>query len=300
MTPTPTTRPPTHKPTGHLTRLTLALVPALTAATVLGAPPASAATDDGGSGTATRESAIVTHPERDTMGSTILAHEGRGAGEDRSAGRVRPLVTRTRGLDVSHWQGNIDWDGVHADGGRFAYAKATEGTSYRDPKFADNYLGAYYAGLKHGAYHFALPNVSSGARQANYFADHGGGWSPDGMTLPGTLDIEYNPYGGTCYGKSDAAMRNWIADFINTYHSRTGRWAVIYTTTDWWKTCTGNYGGFANHNPLWIARYASSPGELPNGWNFYTFWQYNDHGTFPGDQDYFNGAADRLLALCMG
>ncbi|MFJ9458548.1 GH25 family lysozyme [Kitasatospora sp. NPDC101447] len=53
-------------------------------------------------------------------------------------------------------------------------------------------------------------------------------------------------------------------------------------------------------NPLWIARYASTVGTLPNGWSYQTFWQYADSGTFPGDQDYFNGAPDRLHALALG
>ncbi|MBO0890931.1 MAG: lysozyme, partial [Acidothermales bacterium] len=159
------------------------------------------------------------------MGSTIAAHEG---SQTMATPTVQTLATSSvRGNDVSHWQGSINWSTVYSKGARFSYAKATEGTSYRDPRFGANYLGAYKAGLKHGAYHFALPNKSTGATQANYFADHGGAWSKDGKTLPGTLDIEYNPYGSTCYGKSQSAMRSWIASFINRYHYRTGRWAVI-------------------------------------------------------------------------
>ncbi len=73
----------------------------------------------------------------------------------------------------------------------------------------------------------------------------------------------------------------------------------IYTTTDWWTTCTGNSGAFGSTNPLFVARYASTVGTLPAGWGFYTFWQYADAGTFPGDQDYFNGAIDRLQALAL-
>ncbi|MGH3095286.1 MAG: lysozyme [Streptosporangiales bacterium] len=273
--------------------LAFAAVPAVAAAAVLVAGPAAA------DSTEPAQTSRIGHPERDYMGSTIPGHQKRAAAPERRA----PDTSRAsgvRGLDVSHWQGKINWKGVYADGARFAYMKATEGTSYQDPSFDRNYPNSYYAGLVRGAYHFALPNKSSGAAQANYFADHGGGWSGDGKTLPGVLDIEYNPYGGTCYGKSDAGMRNWIADFINRYHKRTGRWAVIYTTTDWWKTCTGNYGGFADHSPLWLARYASSPGALPNGWSFYTFWQYNDHGTYPGDQNVFNGSYKRLKVLATG
>ena len=84
-------------------------------------------------------------------------------------------------------------------------------------------------------------------------------------------------------------MVSWIRDFSNTYHSRASRYPVIYTTTDWWKSCTGNSGAFASNSPLWIARYASSVGTLPNGWSYHTFWQYANSGSVPGDQNYFNG-----------
>ena len=70
--------------------------------------------------------------------------------------------------------------------------------------------------------------------------------------------------------------------------------AVIYTTTDWWTTCTGNSAAFASTNPLWIARYASSIGTLPAGWAYTTFWQYADSGPNPGDQDEFNGSLQGL------
>ena len=73
------------------------------------------------------------------------------------------------------------------------------------------YDGTYQAGLIRGAYHFALPNDSSGAAQASYFVANGGGWIADGRTLPGASDIEYNPYGAECYGLSQGAMVSWIA-----------------------------------------------------------------------------------------
>ncbi|KAI8866616.1 glycoside hydrolase, partial [Ramicandelaber brevisporus] len=151
-----------------------------------------------------------------------------------------------------------------------------------------------------GAYHFALPNKSSGAAQAKYFVSNGGGWSADGITLPGALDIEYNPYGATCYGLSQSAMVAWIRDFSNTYRSLAGRYPVIYTTTNWWQQCTGNNGSFGTNNPLWIARYASSAGTLPAGWSFHTFWQYADSGPNPGDQDYFNGPSANLQKFARG
>jgi GH25 family lysozyme M1 (1,4-beta-N-acetylmuramidase) len=233
----------------------------------------------------------VTHPERDFMGSTVRAHE------KSSPPRVRPLAGGLPGLDVSGWQGNVDWNTVRANGAQFAYVKATESTTYQSPYFDQQYTGSYYAGIIRGAYHFATPDTSGGATQADYFVDHGGGWSPDGLTLPGMLDIEYNPYGATCYGLGQGSMVNWIADFVNEYHARTGRWATIYSTTDWWTTCTGDNGGFGGNDPLFLANYNGTPYPLPAGWGFYTFWQYADSGTFPGDQDVFNGSAARLLAL---
>ena len=92
-------------------------------------------------------------------------------------------------------------------------------------------------------------------------------------------------------------MVSWVSSFVNEYHADTGRWAVIYTTTDWWSTCTGNSAAFAGLDPLWIANYSASPDPLPAGWATYTFWQYADSGVFPGDQDVFNGSAAQLLAL---
>jgi GH25 family lysozyme M1 (1,4-beta-N-acetylmuramidase) len=251
-----------------------------------------------GTATAAPASGSVTHayhPWADFMGSTVAAHEG---GAAPSGGAVAPMVSGLPGDDVSTSQGTVDWTSVKNAGAKFAYIKATEGTGYRDPSFNSNYPNAYYAGLVRGAYHFARPDLSSGATQADYFADHGGAWSADGKTLPGAVDIEYNPYGAECYGLGQSAMTSWLHSFVNEYHSRTGRWAVIYTTFDWWRTCTGNTDAtFATNDPLWITRWSTTVGTLPYGWSFYTFWQWAPSGALPGDQDVFNGDASRLTAL---
>ncbi|MEN2739378.1 GH25 family lysozyme [Microbacterium sp. X-17] len=206
------------------------------------------------------------------------------------------------GLDVSGWQTGINWSQVAANGAKFVYIKATESTDYVSSQFASQYSGSYAAGLTRGAYHFATPDTSSGATQANYFVDNGGGWSQDGRTLPPLLDIEYNPYGATCYGLSAQAMVNWIADFSNTVFKRTSRYPAIYSTTGWWTQCTGNSAAFGI-NPLFIARYPNSisdgPGTLPAGWGAYTMWQWADSGIFPGDQDVFNGSAAALQQLAI-
>lgn len=225
------------------------------------------------------------------MGSQIRKHED----SDPNATPDADVLTTVSGIDVSSHQGNVDWQGQWNAGMRFAYVKATEGTGYKNPYFAQQYNGSYNVGMIRGAYHFALPDRSSGATQANYFVDNGGGWSRDDKTLPGALDMEYNPYGQTCYGKNQAQMTAWIKDFSDTYHARTGRWPVIYTSTSWWNTCSG--GDFSSTNPLWIARYSSTIGALPAGWSVHTFWQYTSN---PIDKNLFNGSYDRLTALANG
>ncbi len=236
----------------------------------------------------------ITHPGRDFMGSTVA---GRFRGP---AARPDSSVPQLPGIDVSSYQGNINWAAVapHID---FSYAKATEGGYYTNPDFYNQYEGPYNAGVIRGAYHFAIPNNSSGQNQANYFVNHGGGWSSDGKTLPGALDIEYNPYGSECYGLTQSQMVAWLWNFVDRYAWREHVYPVIYSTTDWWSTCTGNYSGFGKYDPLWIANYSSSHGgTLPRGWGFYTFWQYRSSGSLPGDQDVFNGAYSQLKAIAKG
>jgi GH25 family lysozyme M1 (1,4-beta-N-acetylmuramidase) len=241
----------------------------------------------------TKVSGPMTHPELDYAGSQVAKHEGAP-----TALFARPAGLP--GLDVSGHQGNVNWGYVKAHNARFAYVKATESTTFRNPYFRQQYRGAYRAGLIRGAYHFALPDRASGAAQANFFVNNGGDWSADGRTLPGALDIEYNPYGPTCYGRSHRGMVSWIRDFIQQYRARTGRWPTIYTTTDWWRTCTGNHGGFGR-TQLWIARWSSSVGELPAAWADYTFWQWaSQPGVFPGDQNVFNGGMSELRTLANG
>jgi GH25 family lysozyme M1 (1,4-beta-N-acetylmuramidase) len=205
------------------------------------------------------------------------------------------------GMDVSGWQHNVDWSSAYANGARFAYVKATEGTSYTNPYFTQQYNGSYRVGMIRGSYHFARPNISSAKTQADYFVDHGGGWSRDGKTLPGALDIEWNPYsGGACYGLSRTGMASWIRAFSTEYHARTTRYPVIYTANSWWSQCVGTAGNFSATSPLWVAQYNASAGAMPYPWGYYTFWQNADHGVFPGDQDRFNGAYSQLKAIANG
>jgi GH25 family lysozyme M1 (1,4-beta-N-acetylmuramidase) len=201
------------------------------------------------------------------------------------------MAPGVQGLDVSGWQPNVDWQSQWNMGARFTYIKASEGTDYTSSNFSNQWAGATNTGFIRGAYHFAIPAVSSGAAQANYFVDHGGGWTGDGRTLPPLLDIEYNPYpkyGDTCYNMGGWAMELWIRDFSNTILQRTGRLPAIYTTANWWNLCTNSDSGFGA-NPLHIARYSTSVGSMPAGWNTYQIWQYSSTGPFTGDSNAFNG-----------
>jgi GH25 family lysozyme M1 (1,4-beta-N-acetylmuramidase) len=250
-------------------------------ASALAAPPASAAPD-------------YSLADTNYAGTQIARHEGvqGSAGAD--------AIGQTLGHDVSGHQGPVDWPAAAAAGAKFTYVKATEGTGFVNPQFSQQYDGAHAVGLIRGAYHFARPDVSGGAEQAEYFIAHGGGWRADGTTLPGALDIEYNPYGEMCYGKNPIDLTAWIADFTRTYLAKAKRSALIYTSTAWWKRCTGNTPRFGATDPLWLARYGPDVGELPAGWEKQSIWQFARAGSLPGDQNYYNGPIGRVQALAKG
>lgn len=263
--------------------LALAAVIAATAFTALtpGAASAAPGTDLG--------------PGEGYAGSGGAAGQGR-----RPAHTSRIPAGHLGGLDVSSWQGNVDWKRARGLGARFAVVKATESTGYKNPYFAQQYRGSRRAGLIRGAYHFALPNKSSGKAQADHFLANGGKWRPDGRTLPGALDIENNPYRNglnRCFGLSARSMVKWIGDFTARYRARTGRRPLIYTNYHWWKDCTGDTKAFRSH-PLWMARWRTDvPSPLPGGWRKATIWQYDDAGRFVGDQNAYKGTARSLAAF---
>jgi GH25 family lysozyme M1 (1,4-beta-N-acetylmuramidase) len=276
---------------GSRRRLQAAAVILSTSAFVLASVSPAQANEDawfGGDSAALAEYiATQDHP----MGSQIRKHEGVAEMPQVTPNDVG-IQASVAGIDVSGHQGNVNWAAQWNAGKRFVWVKATEGVSYRNPYFPQQYNGSYNQGFIRGAYHFALPNVSGGATQANFFSNNGGGWSADGKTLPGAMDMEYNPYGSTCYGLSKAAMTQWILDFSNTYKARWNKYPAIYTSTSWWSQCVS--GDFSSTNPLWVARYSSTVGTLPCCWGFYTVWQYSSS---PIDQNSFNGSYDRLLVF---
>lgn len=268
----------------------------LTAAALVPALPATAEGLPAGDPSLAEMNAAGNH----TMGSTIPASDPAAAAKS-SKFAAALAVSGVQGQDVSGWQVGVDWAQQWALGSRFAYIKATEGTDYTSSQFTQQYNGSYSAGMIRGAYHFATPNTSDGASQARYFYAHGGGWAPDGRTLPPLLDIEYATDGsGTCWGLTTTQMTQWISSFISTLRSLTGINPAIYSTANWWNQCTGSDNTFGA-NPLFVARYGTStPGSLPASWVNWTMWQYQAAGTFAGDQDIFNGTQTQLQQLALG
>ncbi|MBV9382158.1 MAG: hypothetical protein JOY82_01075 [Streptosporangiaceae bacterium] len=227
------------------------------------------------------------------------------AGPLGGTGMLSAAFPSVRGVDVASYQHPggeaIDWRQVAAAGYKFASVKATEGTYYINPYAAADVVAARRWGMYMTYYAFAIPNEGSGAAQADYLLWHSH-WRADGRMLPPELDIEYDPYSSNeCYGISQRSMVGWIASFSNEIRRLTGELPIIYTTADWWNTCTGGNRWFGA-NPLWVAAYAAGSPPLPAGWRTWTFWQYTSSGTVPGipspgntDLSYFNGAQVTLI-----
>jgi GH25 family lysozyme M1 (1,4-beta-N-acetylmuramidase) len=231
--------------------------------------------------------------------SPRLSHELSGG--PATAGAL-PASAGARGVDVASYQhpggAAIDWGQVASAGYKFASIKASEGNYYVNPYYATDLAQAKAAGLYVTGYHFAVPNVSSGTSQADYAVKHAR-YGPDGRTMPLELDIEYNPYGPTCYGLTAARMVAWISGFIAEAQRLTGQPTIIYTTADWWRSCTGDSRAFGS-DPLWVAAYRPSSPPMPSGWPDWTFWQYTSVAQVPGiatvvDVSYFARAVVSLL-----
>jgi lysozyme len=196
------------------------------------------------------------------------------------------------GVDVSHYQGTINWSSVKNSGRTFAFAKATEGLTYTDPQFAYNWRNMQAVGLVRGAYHFCHPGEDPIA-QANFFYNT---VQPTSGDLQMTGDIEVND------GQSVSQIQSWGIQFARQIQALTGRPGIIYTYYYFWVDDCGDPNGNLNC-PLWIATYGPSP-LVPHAWSTWSFWQYTDTGRCPGisgnvDLDYFNGSMSQLLALTL-
>lgn len=204
------------------------------------------------------------------------------------------------GIDVSYWNAGIDWPKVRATGQRYIFAKATEGDSYADPTFDDNWRGAKTAGLLRGAYHFFHCNVDP-KKQANKFMDYVKSMNDNGE-LPPVLDLETND--GQTKEKIIPRVKTWL-DLVEAAFNRK---PIIYSRAIFLQDFLSEVGGgppaWAKDYPLWLAQYPNvyvegSQPTLPRGWYNWTFWQYSQTGRVSGvnakvDLDVFNGSLEAL------
>ncbi|MET0624507.1 MAG: GH25 family lysozyme [Pyrinomonadaceae bacterium] len=201
--------------------------------------------------------------------------------------------SRLTGIDVSHYQGQVNWPAVKAAGCAFAFAKATEGTGDTDPYFAANWSGMKSAGLARGAYHFFRP-AEDAAQQAAHFLSTVQLAPGD---LPPVLDVE------TSDNVSNSVLVGGVQLWLDAVEPVAGVTPIIYTAASFWDAHLNNqFGAY----PLWIAHYtaAPAPSPLPAGWSDWTLWQYSQSLHVNGvagaaDHDYFNGTAEALQALCV-
>jgi len=194
-----------------------------------------------------------------------------------------------KGIDVSHWQGDVDWTKVKDSGIAFAFVKATEGTSYVDPNFEKNIENAHSAGLYVGAYHFAEPENYNAKDAAEHFVNTIRAYLKNGYLRP-VLDLEE----GSSLGKD--ALSAWVNEFMIEVYNLTGVKPIIYTNPNY----AENYLDLSvTQWNLWIANYdVSSPST--GVWDSWAFWQYTDSGNVSGvsgnvDMDYYNGNLDSLM-----
>ncbi|MGG1618163.1 GH25 family lysozyme [Paenibacillus sp. NRS-1782] len=202
-----------------------------------------------------------------------------------------------QGIDVSHYNGNIDWQQVAAAGKTFAFIKATEGITYQDNQFLANVQGARDANILVGAYHFLNATTTDGARQeaANFArAIESAGGSLD---LPPVMDYENNPKGLTPAQISEVAHA-----FLDETEKLTGRLPIVYTGN----VFASKFDPTFSMYKLWVARYSTTqkPTAVP-AWDNWWAWQYSSTGSVPGirgnvDLNEFNGTIDELRSSLAG
>lgn len=193
------------------------------------------------------------------------------------------------GIDVSMWQGSIDWQLVKESGIRFVIIKATEGVTYVDPSFIANWDGAKEAGLLVSTYHILWPQLSA-AKQAKHFLNTMGERKAD---FPLALDVELKGAGGN--------IGATVEEVLLALEAGEGRKPIIYTAQSFWADNVGWAPGWWEY-PLWVADYDASSPAMPAGWDTYSVWQYSNTGKVPGihgnvDLNVFVGGLQELSNL---
>ena len=190
-----------------------------------------------------------------------------------------PTDYAIQGIDVSKYQGDVDWNAVAGSGVRFAYIKATEGGDYLDEKFRQNWELSRASGIARGAYHFAYWCRSAQEQAAWFLANV----PNDPSAMPPVLDVEWNPQSRTCPRKLPreqalAMMKTILSAMEQAY----GKRPVIYTSVDFHRDVL--QGEFQDY-PMWVRSVKAYP-SVRYGDRRWNFWQHTATGSVPGVRGY--------------
>lgn len=206
------------------------------------------------------------------------------------AGSRVPLTPPIGGVDLSNWQGKVDFTQLKGAGTDYVFIKASQGGTVADPDYRTNIQAARAAGLAAGSYHFYVTSDTPQAQFANFSAQVGLLQRGD---LPPVVDIE------VLNGNSSADLATALKQFLGLIEQRYGVKPIIYSG----ESFANEYlSGFSSY-PLWLAEYngAAQP-KLPLDWATWTFWQYSEGGRAAGvdgpvDLDRFNGTVEQFEGL---
>lgn len=191
------------------------------------------------------------------------------------------------GVDISHYQGKVDFEKMKKENIRFVFIKATEGAKYKDEMFEENYQNAQNNEMCVGAYHF-FSTKSSGKKQADNFIKTVGDLKGK---LPPVVDVEV-------YGSDDGSydVVNELNEYMTVIENHYGIKPIIYTTyKNYEKYVKDNF----EENILWIRSVYFPATFIAKKW---TFWQYSDSekkNFYSGEEDcidmnVFNGSIEEL------
>lgn len=189
-------------------------------------------------------------------------------------GRVTPQDHLVHGVDVSRWQGTIDWETLRKQGANFAYIKATDGGDHLDPMFQTNWRGAAAAGIARGAYHFFYW-CRSGEEQAEWFIRN----VPKELgALPPVIDVEWNHQSACNQTLTPRLVISKMKAFMDRVERHYGQRPVIYATPDFY---ADNLRGQFKDYPFWLRSVSAHPSErYPD--REWVFWQYSGTGLSNG------------------
>jgi GH25 family lysozyme M1 (1,4-beta-N-acetylmuramidase) len=207
------------------------------------------------------------------------------------------------GIDVSKWQGDIDWQAAADDGVKFAIIRTSDGLASRDPKFEQNWEGAKAAGIVRGVYQFFRSDEDP-VEQANFMLDMMGELEPG--DLPPTMDLE------SVDGVDNATRIERMRQWFDVVDNAVGATSLVYTGGYFWDSHVDT--DEFSHHPLWHAGYTGGdcPTTVSASWPTWTVWQYasSPDPTIDGrnvagiagdvDQNRFNGTLDDLEAIVVG